>query len=218
MSAAILNWLKPRRSEAVARIRSNGLGLLVLFVVTNLLPFPSLWTAISLVWGNKYVDYENVGGSWWRGLCMLELVLMGVMGMNVLQASYALQYPPPSFPPAPTSANSMPATPKSPPQRRLAAFTPTQSPHQPQKAFSSSLYASSPISTPSRTLRYSIPNSTPVDSSFASSTSSFPGSPSPAYNSPLAAYRGKHKTGAGRAFDGELLTRLTQSTAEDDDE
>lgn len=73
-----------------------------------------------------------------------------------------------------------------------------QSSHQPQKAFSSSLYASSPLSTPSRTLHYSIPNSTPLDSSFASSTSSFPGSPSPAYNSPLAAYRGKHKTGAGR--------------------
>ena len=50
---------------------------------------------------------------------------MGVMGMNVLQASYALQYPPTPLPPPPTPAKSMPTTPKSPPQRRLAAFTPT---------------------------------------------------------------------------------------------
>jgi len=220
MSSKVLDWLKPHPSQAMARLRTNGLGLAVVLIVTTLLPLPSPFTALRLFLGSRYSVFEGLGGTWWRWLCLLELCVLGVLGLNVLQASYALRYPPASLPPPPTPAKSTPATTKSPPQRRLGAFTPTQSQSQPQpqKAFSSSLYASSPISTPSRTLYYSVPSATPLDSSFASSTSSFPGSPSPVYNSPLAAYRGKHRSGAGRAFDGELLKSLTRNPVEIDDE
>lgn len=48
---------------------------------------------------------------------------MGVFSLNILQASYALQFPPASLPPPPpTPARSIPSTPTSPPPRRLAAF------------------------------------------------------------------------------------------------
>ncbi|GJE93215.1 hypothetical protein PsYK624_093740 [Phanerochaete sordida] len=217
MSSKLLDWLKPHRSAAVARLRTNGLGLLVVFIVTTLLPLPSPFTALRLLLGSRYVDYDGLGGTWWRWLCFLELGVLGVLSLNVLQASYALHYPPAALPPPPTPAKSAPGTPKSPPQRRLGSFTPSQSQSQPQKAFSSSLYASSPISTPSRTLYYSMPSATSLESSFASSTSSFPGSPTPMYNSPLAAYRGKHRGSAGRAFDGELLKSLTRPPVEEDD-
>ncbi|EKM50056.1 uncharacterized protein PHACADRAFT_264558 [Phanerochaete carnosa HHB-10118-sp] len=57
-----------------------------------------------------------------------ELCVLGILGLNVLQASYALRFPPAPLFSVPTPAKSTPATPKSLPQRRLGAFTPTVRP------------------------------------------------------------------------------------------
>ncbi|TCD68032.1 hypothetical protein EIP91_011643 [Steccherinum ochraceum] len=147
---------------------------------------------------------------------------LGVMGVNVLQASYALQYPPPTQPQmtagTPVKKAFMPP-PQSPPNstpRRLGLST-SASP-QPQKSFGSS-YAASPLSTPSRTLNYSIPASasSAFDSSLNSSTMSLPNSPSPVLNSPLAAYRGKHSNYVAQSFSGDLFSRMTARADDDDD-
>lgn len=71
MSSKVLDWLKPQRSEAVARLRSNGLGLLVVFIVTSLLPLPSPLAALSLLWTSKYLRYDTTAGSGWWLLCVL---------------------------------------------------------------------------------------------------------------------------------------------------
>ena len=71
MSSKVLDWFKPHRSAAVARLRTNGLGLLVVLIVTTLLPLPSPFTALRLVLGSRYLDYDGLGGTWWRWLCFL---------------------------------------------------------------------------------------------------------------------------------------------------
>ena len=63
-SFSILNWIKPSRSEATTRLRTNGLALVVLFLVTNLAPVPSLWTAFQVV-----SSRSDVGLVWWA-LCI----------------------------------------------------------------------------------------------------------------------------------------------------
>ena len=80
---------------------------------------------------------------------------------------------------------------------------------QPQKSFSAStstslnaLYASSPLSTPSKTLHYS----TPPD--YGSPNASFSYSP---MNSPLAAYRGRHRMSAGREYFSSRFLFLVES-------
>jgi len=250
-SSSMLDRLKPRRSEAIARIRTNGLGLAAVAIMTNLLPVPGPWEATRQVW--QSYSYRHNGREsmtvWWA-MCFVELIVLATFTFNVLQASYALQFPPaPLPPPTPSPAKPKPSpmeiaarSPKSPSglgqsQRKLVGVTPSSGPH-PQKSFSSSFYASSPASTPSRILNYSTTSGLAgADASFGStfSSSSLPGSPSPTGSgvlsssllgmsmgvtgSPtLAAYRGKHRSGAGRAFDGDLLNRLTQSTANDDAE
>jgi len=212
---AILDWLKPRRSEAITRIRSNGFGLVIALIVTVLLPFPKPWVAFQVV-----SAHEDVGAFYWS-LCAAECFILGVMGVNILQASYALQYPPTPHPPmsasTPAKAPFSPQSPQASTPRRLGLLSASSSP-QPQKAFSSS-YAASPISTPSRTLKYSIPHSasSPFDMSLNSSTTSLPNSPSPILNSPLAAYRGKHSNYVAQSFNGDLFNRMTRVEDDDDD-
>ncbi|KAJ3525748.1 hypothetical protein NM688_g8358 [Phlebia brevispora] len=210
------NFLKPRHSEAIARIRTNGLGMVAALITTILLPLPSPWTAFRVAWASANGDVNRSAGTLWYGLCVAELLIFAVLSFNIMQAVYAIKYPPAALPPPPSlaKAKAVASTPNlSKSQRRLSGIS-TISP-QTQKSFSSStstssLYASSPLSTPSRIVHYS----TPLDTSLLSST----GSPSPILNSPLAAYRGRHRTSVGRAFDGDLLNRLTQSTQEDDDD
>ncbi|KAI0692435.1 hypothetical protein BC835DRAFT_52957 [Cytidiella melzeri] len=243
-SFTILDRLKPPRSEAVARVRTNGVGLFVVLIATNLLPLPGPYEAIRLVW--QSYNYRFKGREavtvWWV-LCLAEIVVLATLTFNVLQATYALRFPPPALPqPTPSTPRPKPmgGAVKSPDgsaglnqsQRKLIASTPTSAP-QPQKSFSSSFYASSPASSPSRMLNYStVSGAGGADTSFGSSfASSLPGSPSPmggALNtsllgmsmngsSSLASYRGKHRSGAGRAVDGDILQRLTRSTMDDDD-
>ncbi|KAI0792198.1 hypothetical protein C8Q75DRAFT_624480 [Abortiporus biennis] len=208
MSPVLTDYFKPRPSEAIARLRSNGLATLTALIVVYLTPLPSPWVAFHII-----STKADVSSFWWL-LCVLELLVFGVLGFNMLQASYALQYPPVSQPllSAPNTPAKPKPTPKSPAvasPRRLKGFTPVTSP-QAQKAFSTS-YASSPVSTPSRTLNYTIPPSAncTFDSSFNSSTMSLP-------NSPLAAYRGKHSTSVGRPITGDLLSRLGNNDSDED--
>ncbi|RPD54247.1 hypothetical protein L226DRAFT_540030 [Lentinus tigrinus ALCF2SS1-7] len=203
-STSILDWFKPLRSEAVARLRTNSIGLVGLAILSNLLPVPSLWRAFDVVWQRRPVTAP------YYYLCAVELLLLGVFVTNLLQAAYALQYPRAPLPPPPSPAKPA-KTPLSPPTRqwRLQGLTPTSSPQR-QKAFST--YTPSPVSTPSRILNYSIPPSSP-DASFLSSVSSVPGSPA----SPLAAYRGRHSASVGRAFDGSVLSRLAKDDSDDED-
>ncbi|KAI0924469.1 hypothetical protein AcW2_005348 [Taiwanofungus camphoratus] len=199
-SSAVVDWLKPQRSEAVVRLRTNTIGFVTFTVLTNLLPFPSPWTAFAVLRERSEVNI------FYYGLCAFEVFVLAVLGLNVLQASYALKYPRASHPLPPSPAKSISVS--SPP--RQWRLSPNSSPQR-QKSFS---YASSPVSTPSRILNYTIPPtaSTPADASF-SSFGSVPASPA----SPLAAYRGRRSTAAGRAFDGALLSRLARDDSDDDE-
>ncbi|KAH9941972.1 hypothetical protein B0H21DRAFT_541805 [Amylocystis lapponica] len=200
---AILDWFKPSPHEALARLRSNSLGLLTLTILTNLLPLPSPWDAISAL-------RRNTTSTPYYILCALEVLVLALLALNVLQASYAIKYPRVSHsphPPTPAKPSPM-ATPVR--QWRLNGLSPNSSPQR-QKSFS---YVPSPVSTPSRTLNYTIPPTTTTpDASFASSAPSVPATPA----SPLAAYRGRHSTHIGRAFDGSLLNRLTHEVSDDED-
>ncbi len=144
------DFLKPRRNEAVARIRTNGMGLVAVLIITNLLPLPSPWTAFRVIWEGTS-GYGGMGvPSWWWALCisgtaftlihhlmesyicrvfsptrlLIELAVMSVLAFNFLQASYALKYPPAPLPPPSTPAKpkAVPVTPQanSVSQRRLA--------------------------------------------------------------------------------------------------
>ncbi|KAH9839715.1 uncharacterized protein C8Q71DRAFT_460234 [Rhodofomes roseus] len=204
-ATTILDWLKPPRGEALARLRTNGLGLLTLTVLTNLLPLPSPWVAIATVRKNLPVS------TFYYGLCALEVLVLAILGLNILQASYALKYPraqaaPPPPPPSPKANHA------SPRKWHLSNLSPNPSPQR-QKSFN---YAPSPASTPSRTLNYTIPPSAALgyDTSFTSSIGSVPGSPA----SPLAGYRGRHSVASGRAFDGSLLVRLAHENSDEDED
>ncbi|KAI0654138.1 hypothetical protein C8Q70DRAFT_926369 [Cubamyces menziesii] len=207
-TASLVDWFKPLRSEAIARLRMNAVGLVGLTIFTNLLPVPSPWKAVDVVWRQRPTSAP------YYYLCLAELAMFAMFLFNILQASYALKYPRAPLPPPPSPAKPPKSTPLSPPSRqwRLSGLTPNSSPQR-QQAFSS--YAPSPVSTPSRTINYTIPASiaSPPDASFASSVSSLPGSPA----SPLAAYRGRHSASVGRAFDGSLLSRLAKEDSDDED-
>ncbi|KAH9847013.1 hypothetical protein C2E23DRAFT_850329 [Lenzites betulinus] len=205
-SASPLDWLKPLRNEAIARLRTNTIGLVGISILSNLLPIPSPWRVFDVVWRQKPTSAP------YYYLCLAELSLLAILLFNVVQAGYALQYPRVPPPPPPSPAKLVKDTPLSPARQwRLSSATPNSSPQR-QKAFSS--YAPSPVSTPSRTINYTIPGSvtSPPDASFASSMS-LPGSPA----SPLAAYRGRHSTSVGRAFDGSLLSRLAKDDSDEED-
>ena len=49
----VLDWFKPLRSEALTRLRINSVGLVGLTVLANLLPVPSPWRALDVVWGQS---------------------------------------------------------------------------------------------------------------------------------------------------------------------
>lgn len=53
-SSSILDWFKPLRNEAIARLRTNAVGLVGLTVVCNLLPVPSPWRAFDVVWRRRH--------------------------------------------------------------------------------------------------------------------------------------------------------------------
>ncbi|KAJ8591541.1 hypothetical protein M405DRAFT_873197 [Rhizopogon salebrosus TDB-379] len=201
LKASLLS-LKPYKNEASLRIRNSSAALVAAFLLTQLTPAPSLWTAVDVVF---YESGEGKSAFWM--FCAAELAILGLFTLNALQAALALLYPPKSPPPAPSPSKSI-KSPQS--QKRRNVLSPNTTP-QPQRTFSP--YASSPVSTPSRTLQYSIPGPTPPPFSSLSSSTGIPQTPSP-----LSVYRGKHSASTGHAFNGSILSRLTKDDDEDDDE
>lgn len=122
----ILDWLKPSRGEAIARLRTNSLGLLTIAILTHLLPLPSPWTAVATIRGHAPVN------TLYYGFCALgtrvssgyvssthihpiEVLALSLLAVNILQASYALKYPRTQTPtpaPLPSPAKTNPASPR----------------------------------------------------------------------------------------------------------
>ncbi|KIJ65400.1 hypothetical protein HYDPIDRAFT_174869 [Hydnomerulius pinastri MD-312] len=198
----LADFSKPHKNEAVLRLRNTTLSLFALVLLTHLLPVPSLWTAVDVVRGD-----ERVGVHW--AVCAAELVLSGVLALNLIQAAVAIQYPRSPLPPLPSSPAKSLVTPQGQKKRRTI-LSPATSP-QAQRSFSSS-YVSSPVSTPSRTLHYSMPSTpSPFGISLNSSTNSVPSTPSPS----LAAYHGRHAPSTGYSFNGSTLSRLADDSDDD---
>ncbi|TDL14642.1 hypothetical protein BD410DRAFT_797051 [Rickenella mellea] len=216
-----LDWLKPRRADAVARLRNNALAAVTLLIAAQLLPgVPSPVTLLLFVLSGSEGRFRS-GFEGFAAYC--ELAFLAIFGVNILQSSYALRYPP-GAPPPPDSpakrAQEQLLKQSQQPRRRTLPISSPTSPTSPSPCgvsakprTSGSFYASSPLSTPSRTLTYAPPAAsplnTPFNTSLTSSASSF------GMSSPLAAYRGRHSLPPARPIDGNLLSRL--QAAEDDD-
>lgn len=71
-TTTILDWLKPPRGEAIARLRTNTLGMFTLAVLTHLLPLPSPWTAVATLRGkaSSSTMYYNLCAVGMSSLCM----------------------------------------------------------------------------------------------------------------------------------------------------
>lgn len=99
----MLDTLKPRRNEAIARVRRNLAGLSFVLVATHLLPLPAPWTALRALWRAPAPTYSTLhpgalyrpasswsassskqwaanagatavgGGMWWRALCFVGM-------------------------------------------------------------------------------------------------------------------------------------------------
>ncbi|KAI9571993.1 hypothetical protein HD554DRAFT_1747908 [Boletus coccyginus] len=196
------HFSKPHKNEASVRLRNSSLSLATLVLLTYLLPIPSLWTALNVVRGGRDVNV------FWT-VCVTEIVLSGLLALNLIQAAVAIQYPRTPLPPLPSSPAKSLLTPQGQKKRRTI-LTPGTSP-QTQRSFSSS-YVPSPESTPSRTLHYSVPSTpSPFGVSLGASTSTAPSTPSPS----LAAYHGRHPPSLGRAFNGSTLSRLAGDSDDD---
>lgn len=67
---SLLDFLKPRKNEAILKLRNSIVALVVLVILTNLSPLPSVWTSTRLAWGvltrAKTPDFSY---GWWL-LCM----------------------------------------------------------------------------------------------------------------------------------------------------
>ncbi|KAH7881963.1 hypothetical protein F5I97DRAFT_459867 [Phlebopus sp. FC_14] len=201
-SGRLVDFSKPHKNEAMLRLRNTTLSLVVLIVLTNLLPVPSLWTAVKVVRGN-----EDRGTLW--TICAAELLTLALLALNIVQSAIAIKYPRKPLPPIPVSPAKNLVTPQSQKTRRKL-LSPTTSP-QAQRSFTSS-YVSSPVSTPSRTLHYSMPSTpSPFGVSLNSSTGSLPPTPSPS----LAAYYGRHTPSTGHPFNGSTLSQLASDSDEE---
>ncbi|KAJ3772785.1 hypothetical protein FB446DRAFT_788385 [Lentinula raphanica] len=260
----LTNYFRPHRGEAVVRLRSNAFGLFSLLISTWLLPVPSVVLAIRMLLSGNHARTEFLDGneSEWgirKGLCILgsvipqrvrahpicltsfsiELAIAALLTYNILEATYALQYPRKPFPPSALSpakkSNPLgifsPESAKKPFRILSANSTPTSAskykPFTPGRSVAlseskNSHYPLSPASSPSRVIQYSMPSkagSSGVNASISSSTSTIPPTPSP--SSTLAtAYRGKHASGfhGGRPMDGLYLSQMTLSGDDEDED
>ncbi|KAJ3826198.1 hypothetical protein F5880DRAFT_1610437 [Lentinula raphanica] len=233
------NYFRPHRGEAVVRLRSNAFGLFSLLISTWLLPVPSVVLAIRILLSGNHARTEFLDGneSEW------ELAIAALLTYNILEATYALQYPRKPFPPSALSpakkSNPLgifsPESAKKPFRILSANSTPTSAskykPFTPGRSVAlseskNSHYPLSPASSPSRVIQYSMPSksgSSGVNASISSSTSTIPPTPSP--SSTLAtAYRGKHASGfhGGRKtngpMDGLYLSQMTLSGDDEDED
>ncbi|ETW78517.1 hypothetical protein HETIRDRAFT_435293 [Heterobasidion irregulare TC 32-1] len=205
-----LDVLKPRYSEAVARLKNSLMALFALVVLTHLLPVPPLYSALWRVYRGSYRSFPH------KVISLSEFWAFSILAFNILQASYAIYSPrkphaPPPTPAKPLSILQSPrATPSAPAWRSKShGLSPNTTPQR-QKAFapSASYTPSDPLNLArSYTLSFFGPSS---DASFASSVS-LPPSPSP-----LAAYRGRQGGAIGRPLDASLLARLSQMDSDDE--
>ncbi|EJC99574.1 uncharacterized protein FOMMEDRAFT_170239 [Fomitiporia mediterranea MF3/22] len=206
IALTLFDWLKPRRSVAVARLKNNCFALVILLLITQLAPIvPSPITCLSMLL--KDGKERNFALRW---LCWIELALFSILSANIVQSYIGIRYPP------------TPCGPVNSPAKQVQAQTPQLA--RPLKSFStplsqkgpslSSSYAT-PISTPSRMGNYKGPlaTSSPSSSPFQNSlNSSFSAS---LLSSPLA-HRARHSQGQSvRSMRGSLLI---QFEADEDDE
>ncbi|KAI5120189.1 hypothetical protein M0805_002655 [Coniferiporia weirii] len=209
---ALFDWMKPRRSVAIARLKNNGFAMIVALLATQLLPVtPSPLTCFWVLLADGKEGMSNLT----RWLCWAELALFAVLSVNIAQSYIGLRYPPPPCEPLDSPAKR--AQLRSPPAPRpLKTFTPIPSP---QKSVSlGSLYAPSPLSTPSRIINYKSPLATSSSSAsplFNSLNSSTLSTSSLMMSSPLAYRARQSHSRSVRALDGSLLNQLE---ADDDDD
>lgn len=129
----LADTLKPFKNEALIRLRSSLVGLVVLVLATALFPVPSLWSAARIVRGPFPWDWSLAWAISAVGPCALrcravdfvcsvsvaELVVAALLALNFIQAVYALRYPRTPLPPPPASpARSLGLATPQPKQRR----------------------------------------------------------------------------------------------------
>jgi len=146
----ISNYFKPHRAEALLRIRINAFCFLLIFLLTALLPLPSLPTALRTVmtmhnverWSSEWVhEWVCIFGKQipCRSLCMnewvetdrddllgsTEVAAMSIFGFNVLEGLYAVKYPRAPLPPlaSPSKAKGIYMSPPAP-QRPFKSLSP----------------------------------------------------------------------------------------------
>lgn len=138
-SITLVDHFKPHRSEALQRLRLNGFSLLTLFLLSNLLPLPSLQSAFHVLMAKEREEWNFEW--WWKWGCLLgpsivlldsfrdklmfvfwftEATIALTLTYNVFESVYALKYPRAPLPPVHTPAKS----------KNLAVSTPT-----PKRAF-----------------------------------------------------------------------------------
>ena len=63
----MLDRLKPQRSEALARLRTNGTGFFAVLIIASLLPLPGPWEAAMLVWQSYHYRFagREAVTLWW---------------------------------------------------------------------------------------------------------------------------------------------------------
>ncbi|RDB27757.1 hypothetical protein Hypma_003204 [Hypsizygus marmoreus] len=218
----VSNYFKPHRAEAIQRIRINAFCFLLVLIFSNLLPLPSIQSAVRVVSSSSRP--ERWSSDWvYRWFCIAEASAAAIFSFNVLEGVHAVRYPRPPLPPYSSPAKTKPIFKAATPSRPFRIMSPNTSP-QPQRPFafspsasfsaSTSKYQTSPLSTPSRVLQYStIPASSTNTQASSTSTMAFLSTPSPV----ISAYRGKYSGGVGRALDESLLCHLPSGDADDDE-
>ncbi|KAL5492862.1 hypothetical protein ACEPAI_4310 [Sanghuangporus weigelae] len=198
---AAIDWLKPRRSVAITRLKNNGFALVVMLLVTQLAPIvPAPTTCLWLVaTGGSGMNHGT------RLLCWIELAIYTILFTNILQSYIAIRYPPPQCGPSGTPAKHVQLR-SPPPTRPLKDFTPTIS-----RMKSSAVSPFASPGSPSRSYAAPLSNSSPsplqssLNSSFSASLLS----------SPLGYRSRQYHTQPVRSLRGSLLSQFED--ADDDD-
>lgn len=78
-----MSYVRPTRSEAAARLRTNGLALAVALIVTNLLPLPSPYTAFRVTWASASYTGGAQVGALWHGLCIAGALIQRSLSQTI---------------------------------------------------------------------------------------------------------------------------------------
>ncbi|PPQ93377.1 hypothetical protein CVT25_007086 [Psilocybe cyanescens] len=137
MSIAI-SQLRPHKAEAIHRIRLNALSLVTLLVLSYLLPLPSVPAALQTVLLASTPSGPHQAYSFsqvWVWACIIEMGMVTVMGYNLLEAAYAIKYPPAPLPPVPPKALHKSSSASPSPSSALPALSPSQPLSKSQRPF-----------------------------------------------------------------------------------